>query len=113
RLRAALKHGDQMRTEALRTQGDAVDARIAQVAGELAAHRLRIRLDGDLLRRGQCAEQADELGQRRVGGRAAAEEDRLQRIGEQSPLRCELPQERVDVRAVLVPAADGGDEVAV
>ena len=113
RLRAALERVQQMRLERLRTERDSRDARCAKRARELGRDRLGIRLDRHLLRVRQRLDQPDELGKRRERRRAAAEEDRLDRIGEDVPLLVQLAQERIDVGGVLLRAADGGDEIAV
>ena len=108
-----LEHGEQVRLEALRAQRDPVDAALAQQPRQLGSHRLRVRLHGELVRRRQRPQQARQLLRLGEGRRAAAEEDRLDAIGENLPLERELGEERVDVRAVLLVAADHGDEVAV
>ena len=80
---------------------------------ELGSDRLGIRFDGELLSSRKPVEEPRELGG--VGERRcpAAEEDGLEPIGEDVPLEPELGKERVDVRAVLLAAADHGHEVAV
>ena len=104
RLGNALEHREEPRPERLRAERDAVRRRRAQRRGELRRHRLGIRLDRHFFRRRQRLEQAHELGQRGERRRAAAEEDRLELVGEQPAFELELLQERVDVRARAVRA---------
>ena len=85
----------------------------AQQLRELGSHRLRIRLDGQLLDIGKRGEQPLEgarLGERR---RASAEEHRPDVVRQPSTLPFELREQRIDVRAVLIRPTDGCDEVAV
>ena len=111
--RAALERLEQMRLEALRPERYAVDALLEQQRGELGGDRLRVRLDRRLGRAGKSGEEPSE--RRRLGERrgAAAEEDALDLLGEQSALEVELGQQRVDVAAVLAVVTGNGDEVAV
>ncbi len=109
----ALEDVEQVRLEALRAERHAVDAVLAQQRGQRRGDRLRVRLDGQLLRRRQRGEQPCEVGRLREGRRAAAEEDRLGGRREQVALRRELLEHRVDVGPVLPPSAEDGDEVAV
>ena len=109
----ALEHAQQLRLEGLRAERDPGHAGGAQRVRELRGHRLRVRLDRHLGRRRQRLEQPHELRQRGERRRAAAEEDRLELRREQRALELELPEQRVDVRPVLLAAADDGDEVAV
>ena len=113
--RPPLQHLEQARLEALRAERDAVDSVLAQERGEGGRDRLRVRLDGQLLR---------SAAARRAGARAAAGSVKVGvppprktvsgRSREQVPLERELREQRVDVRAVLVArAAENGDEVAV
>src|SRR5581483_745257 len=113
RLRTPLEHGEEVRAEALRAERDARHTCAAQRAGELRRHRLRVGLDRDLFRRGERLEEANELRERGERRRPAAEEDGLEVVDENFSFLLELPQERVDVRGVLLGPADRGDEVAV
>ena len=81
--------------------------------GELRRHRLRIRLDRELLRRRKRGKEARErrgLGERR---RAATEEHRFERRREQSAFELELRQQSLDVRPMLLALPDRRHEVAV
>src|SRR5436309_1911852 len=111
--RAALQHAEQSRLEALRSERDAVDACVAQEAGELRCDGLGIRLDGHLRRPRQGLEQPMQCEAVRERRRPAAEEDRLERAGEHSALEPELGKQRIDVTLVLPLASDNRHEVAV
>ena len=109
----AVEHLEQAGLEALRAEGDARHAGLAQERGERGRDGLRVRLDGHLGRGRQGSQQARELrglGERR---RAAAEEDALQPRRKHLALERELGEQRVDVRAVLPAPPDDRDEVAV
>ena len=69
---------------------------------------LGVHLDGHLLGRGQCGEQALELGE--CGDRrcAAAEEHGLEPIVQEPGFELELGEKRVDIGCVLRLASDGG-----
>src|SRR6185436_20254605 len=92
---------------------DAADAVVTQQQGKGGRDRLRIGLDGDLRRRRERVERADERFGLREGGRATSHEHRLERAGENPALAVELREKRVDVAPMLLAAAHGGDEVAV
>ena len=113
RARAALEHVEQVRLEALRAERDAVDPVLAQQRGQLGRDRLGVGLDRRLRRVGKPVEQARERVGLGEGRRAAAEEDGLDLVREQTALELELRQQRVDVVAVLAVVARHGDEVAV
>ena len=111
--RASLENVEQVRLEALRAERDPVHAAVPKEPRERRCDRLRVRLDGHLLGRGQSLEHACEsirCGERR---RPASEKHCLQSRSENLLLEAELGEKRVDVRAVLILAADCGDEVAV
>src|SRR6266511_5758870 len=113
RLGNTLEHVEQMGSEALHAERDAVDAGRPQRAGELLRDRLGICLDGDLACTRERSEQALErtrFGERR---RPAAEEDRLQLGGKQLAFQLELAKQSVDIGAVLPATAHHRDEVAI
>src|SRR5262249_22172184 len=72
-----------------------------------------IGLDGRLARSGQRGQQSLERRGGEKRRRPAAEEDRLELLCEHRSLPLELPQERVDVAAMLLPSSHDRDEVAV
>ena len=110
----ALEHPEQVRLEALRAERDAGHAVRAQQGGDTLSHRLRVRLDRHLVRRGgKRPQQPLELGRLGEGRRAAAEEDRLEVTRQRAALQLELGEQRVDVGRVLAAPADHGHEVAV
>src|SRR3954470_1911068 len=113
RLDNALQHGKQVRTEALHSQRDAIDAEPPQRARKLLRHRLRVGLHGDLARRWKRTKEPLERGAFRKGRRASAEEDGLQLRRQLASLQLELAEQRIDVRSMLRRAPDHGDEVAV
>ena len=113
RRRATLEHREEPRLEALRAERDAVHTARPEKPSELGRHGLRIRLDRQLVRDWKPVEQALELTSSRERRGATPEEDRLHRLREHAALECELGEQRVDVRPVLLLAADDGDEVAV
>ena len=84
---------------------------MAQLARETRRDRLGIRLDRELVRARKRAQEPQQLGQRGVGRRPAAEEDRLEPRA--VVLLVKLAEQRVDVHAVHVVAAGRRDEVAV
>ena len=109
-----LEHAQELRLERLRAERDAGHARRRAARARAPGVTVSgIRLDRHLGGRRQRLEQPHELRQRRERRRAAAEEDRVELRREQRPLELELAEQRVDVRAVLLAAADDGDEVAV
>src|SRR5690242_19099755 len=113
RARSAVEDAQELGAERLRPERDAVDAVLYQQLRVLRRDRLRVRLDGRLRGSQKSCEQPLErggLGDRRG---AAAEEDRAEVGREQVPLELELGEERLDVRCVLLAAADCRDEVAV
>ena len=109
----ALEHAEQPRLERLRAERDAVDAVAAQEQRELGRDRLGVRLDGRLRRGRQRREETLERARLGEAWRTAPEEHGVERGREQSALELELGEQRIDVWGVLVPTADGGDEVAV
>jgi hypothetical protein len=102
-----------VRLEALRAERDAVDAVLAEQRGQAGRDGLGIGLDRRLGRARQAGEKTRERGRLGDCGGAAAEEDRLDGLGEQAALELELAEKRVDVGGVVAVAADDGDEVAV
>ena len=84
------EHAQQLRLECLRAQGDPGHPHGAKRARQLGSHRLRVRLDRHVGGRRQRLEQSHELRQRCERGRAAAEEDRLERRGQHGALELQL-----------------------
>src|SRR6185312_17063689 len=109
----AIEYLEQLGLEALRAERDAVDPCAAQEPRERRRHRLRVRLDGDLLCPRQGLEQPSQRVRLRERRRPTAEEDRLHLRREQVALELELGHQRVNVRRVLSLPAHDGDEVAV
>jgi hypothetical protein len=109
----ALERLEQVGAERLHPERDASDPAAPQRLGQPVRHRLRVRLDRDLVRAPEGREQPVELRQRGERRRAAPEEDRLEARREELPLEPELREQRVDVGRVGLAAAHDSDEVAV
>ena len=113
RGRLALEHLEEPRLEALRAERDPRHAARSKVTRDIDRNRLRVRLDGDLLRGRQRGEKPFELARLGERRRAAAEKYGLDVVREPVAFEAQLGEESVDVRGMVAASPDDGDEVAV